>query len=90
MFVDGENVSDLIPEDLRTSSMNIYGTYSSWHFENWMEVFDDYRDGLEYNEWIEENKSWLDKITTDKDTQELIFQAIQAQDFRYCSCGGCI
>ena len=88
--IDGKDVSDKIPEYLRSSSMNTFGTYQSWHFKNWSEVFENYRDGLEMKDWIEENKKWLDAITTNEDTQKLIFCAIQEQDFRIGSCGGCI
>lgn len=31
------------------------GTYSEWHFEDWMEVFEDYEDGLCFDEWIKSN-----------------------------------
>lgn len=88
--INGKNVSDLIPEELRESEMNTYGTYESWHFENWMEVFEDYEDGLDCDEWIEENKYWLDTITEDLNTQMEIYHAINKQDWRAGSCGGCI
>lgn len=88
--VDGKNVSKKIPDDLRESSMNTYGTYQSWHFEDWMEVFEDYEDGLDCEEWIKENDEWLSEITTDYSIKEQIFIAIQSKDFRHGSCGGCI
>lgn len=88
--VNGKNVSDLIPDELRRSCMNTYGTYEEWHFENWVEVFEDYEDGLMCDEWIAENKYWLDIITDDIDTQVEIFNAINEQDWRSGSCGGCI
>lgn len=88
--VNGKDVSKKIPEDLRNSSMNTYGTYQSWHFENWLEVFEDYTDGLECEEWIEANKEWLDNISTDISIQKEIFYAISENDFRSGSCGGCI
>ena len=88
--VDGKNVSKKIPDDLRESSMNTYGIYQSWHFEDWMEVFEDYEDGLDCEEWIEENDEWLSEITTDYSIKEQIFTAIQSEDFRSGSCGGCI
>ena len=49
-----------------------------------------YYDGLKQDEWIESNKYWLDEITTDIDVQYQIFKAINEQDFRPNSCGGCI
>ena len=88
--VDGNNVSGLIPKELRHDEMKTYGTYQSWHFENWMEVFEDYEDGLVCDEWIAENKYWLDTITNDLDIQEEIYYAINKQDWRAGSCGGCI
>lgn len=90
LIVDGRNVSDYIPDELRNSSMNTFGVYSSWHFEGWMEVFDDYTDGLMCDEWIEANKYWLDNITRDYVAQVEIFNAINKEDFRSGSCGGCI
>lgn len=90
LIVNGKNVSGLIPKELRHGEMNTYGTYQSWHFEKWMEVFEDYEDGLDYDEWIEENKYWLDTITEDYDAQMEIFYAINKQDWRAGSCGGCI
>ena len=89
--VGGVNVSDKIPEDLQRSPMNTYGTYTSQHFnEEWLEVFENYTDGLHEKEWLKEKKSWLDTITTDSDVQKEIFFAIQEQNFRIGSCGGCI
>lgn len=88
--VNGKDVSDLIPKELRRSEMNTYGTYEEWHFENWLEVFEDYEDGLDCDEWIAENKYWLDTITDDINVQTEIFNAISEEDFRHGSCGGCI
>lgn len=88
--VNGVDVSMYIPDELRTSPMNTYGTYEEWHFENWEEVWEDYEDGLMLDEWIVENKYWLDTITDDIDVQEEIFIAINVSDWRHGSCGGCV
>lgn len=88
--VNNKDVSNLIPKELQTSSMNTFGTYSSWHFENWKEVFEDYEDGLDCFDWINKNKEWLNKISTDLWIQEEIYYAIRSEDFRAGSCGGCI
>lgn len=88
--INGKDVSTKIPEELRRSSMGTRGTYSSWHFENWSEVFEDYEDGLDCDEWINENVYWLDTITDDSSVQKEIYYAINANDFREGSCGGCI
>lgn len=89
--VNGKDVSKKIPKDLRESPMNTYGTYQSWHFnDDWLEEFEDYEDGLECDEWIEDNKEWLDSISTDISIQKEIFYAINENNFRSGSCGGCI
>jgi hypothetical protein len=91
LIVNGKDVSMFIPEELKESSMYTYGTYQSWHFnDDWMEEFEDYDNGLDCEDWIEENKYWLDTITEDLKIQEEIFYAINEQDFRTGSCGGCI
>ena len=90
LIVDGNDVSNKIPKKLRESSMNTYGTYQSWHFEDWLEVFEDYSDGLNCEDWIRENDYWLKEITDNNDTKILIYNAINEQDFRIGSCGGCI
>lgn len=88
--VDGKNVSHLIPEEIRNDPMYTYKEYASWHFENWDEIFEYYECGLREDEWIEKNKSWLDKITTDLNVQKEIFTEINKYDWQYNSCGGCI
>ncbi len=90
LYKDGEDISDMIPEELRDSEMNTFGNYSSWHFEDWDEVWDSYEDGLDGPDWISENDEWLSKITSDYQEKMEIFYAIQAEDWRHGSCGGCI
>lgn len=91
LIVDGKDVSDKIPNNLRNSEMNTYGSYQSWHFdENYSEVFENYHDGLECDEWIKANKDWIDTISTDYGVQVDIFHAINASDWRHGSCIGCI
>lgn len=88
--VNGVDVTCYIPIELRKSPMETLGEYQSWHFENWIEVFESYVDGLSCHEWIEKNKNWLDIITDDIEVQMEIFNAINAKDWRHGECGGCI
>lgn len=90
LIVDGEDVSDMIPEDLRDKPMNTFGTYSTWYFNDWVEEFDSYEDGLTCEDWIRENDYWLSDITDNHETKEQIYYAINGEDFRTGSCGGCI
>lgn len=89
--VNNKDVSHLIPEELRNEPMNTYRTYQCWHFnDNWEEKWDSYKDGLFCDEWIKENKEWLNKISTDHSAQAEIYEVINSQDWRYGECGGCI
>lgn len=89
--VDGKDVSEKIPESLRKDSMYTYGTYQYWYIDkDGDEIFEDYEDGFKCEEWIEEHKDWLDRISTDHSIQVDIFHAIRASDWREGSCGGCI
>lgn len=90
LVVNAEDVSDKIPKELKYCSMNTYGTYQNWHFEDWLEVFDSYDDGLDCEDWVASNKWWLNNITTNLEVQKEIYYAINSQDFRSGSCGGCV
>ena len=86
LFIGGINYSHMIPENLRTSHMNTAGTYQEWHFVDWVEQFEDYEDGLEFEEWIAENP-WVHDLPASLFD---IYLAFQAEDFRPGECGGCI
>lgn len=78
-----------LPDDVVNSSMGTEGEYQSWHFEDWVEVFDHYHNGIGFTEWLHENP-WASEITSEtKELQEL-FSKIQDNDWRHGSCGGCI
>lgn len=78
-----------LPEDLKKSPMGTFGTYSTWHFENWNEVFDDYDDGLDFDEWIVANP-WAAEIAPTVPDQQELYLKISDKDWRHNSCGGCI
>ena len=88
--VNNQNVTEMIPISLQTNEMNTYGTYQRWYFKNWLEDFESYTDGLNEDEWIAANDYWLNNITDDYSVKVEIFKAIQSEDFRTGSCGGCI
>lgn len=90
--VNGENVSDKIPDKIRKNSpMRTYGSYISWYFnKHWDLKYTLYADGLDEQEWIEENDYWLNNITDNMKIKREIYEAIQNEDFRMKTCGGCI
>ena len=86
----------ILPEDERECDKGTYGEYSSWHFEDWSEVFDSYEDGLKFPEWVKENGRWVDvmfhrhNIEKSEANYLELFEAFQENDWRSNSCGGCI
>lgn len=91
LTVNGVDVSDKIPADLRKKPMNTCKAYSRWYFaEDWDVRWVNHMAGVPCGAWIEANKHWLDTITTDAGVQAEIFHAINAEDWRHGSCGGCI
>lgn len=91
LFVCGEDVSEKIPDRLRRTHMNTFGSYPQFHFEDgWNEVWESVVDGLEVSDWIASNNEWLSTITGSDETKRMIYYAIQEEDWRHCSCGGCI
>lgn len=91
LLVNGVNVSDQIPEDLREDPMDTRKTYTACYYDYEIhdETYREYEYGLDCRAWIEKNKSWLDKITTDDNVQIQIYEAFRAKDWRW-GCGGCI
>ena len=81
-----------------TEYMETSGTYSSWHFEDWSEVFEDYYEGGEHGKcWFETGQGkklagLLKDNGFDLNDVELeeLYEKISDQDWRSGSCGGCI
>lgn len=91
LYIDGKNFTKKIPKRLRTDSMNTLGEYRGWTWGgDYGEEWYTYKDGLGKTEWITDNENWLSKITDDVEIWSEIYDAIQEQDFRMNSCGGCI
>ena len=89
--INGEDKSDLIPENRRNTHMDTYGTYEKWYFgDNYDEIWESYKNGLKCDEWITKNKYWLNNISANEEVQKQLYEAFQANDWRYSSCGGCI
>lgn len=87
---DYDDISNLIPEELRYEPMYTVGSYNSWYFdENYCEQFETYTNGLDFEDWCIENEYWIHLICDPKDYKSL-FEAFNEHDWRYESCGGCI
>ena len=92
LWIDGVDYSDKIPKALRKNThMDTFGHYEQWAFdEEFSEVWETYEEGLEVDEWIETNWSWLLEITTEEELMKSIYYAFQKVDWRHGQCGGCI
>ncbi|OUC52456.1 hypothetical protein B7939_00595 [Eggerthia catenaformis] len=90
LYKNEKDISHLIPDKLREKTMYTFGKYQSWHFEDWIEVFEDYYHGMKCDEWIDKNRYWLDAICDYETDYKRVFKAFQKSDFRTNSCGGCI
>ena len=87
LTICGIDWSNTIPANKRFSHMNTAGTYQEqWFDDDMHEQFGDYKDGLEFDEWIAENP-WVMLLPA---APQDVFYAIQAQDFRPGEYGGCI
>ena len=84
LICDGIDYSELIP--FRDSCANTEGGFTERSLSG--EKY--YYDGLDKYGWIEENKTWLNKISTNPKDHVLIFEAFQDNDWRPGCCGGCI
>lgn len=93
ILINGKALS--IPQSLSNEPMRTYGTYEEL-IDYATEEFETYRDGFEYEEWIKENRYWIDKGLLDlniKPSESLyrdLYEKINEEDWRYNSCGGCI
>ena len=86
---DGVDASAYIPNRKRTEPMRAYGTFYQCLFDEdpsgcWTQV----SDGLQFDEWVKENP-WIEKICSDEKEKLDLYLAIQREDWRYGSCGGC-
>ncbi len=71
--IDGKDVSNKIPKELRNKPMDTYNIYERvWLGKDWSEEWERYEDGLDPLGWIKENEYWLNNITTDSFEQEEI------------------
>ena len=87
--IDGEKVE--LPEEIRNSDMNTYGTYDCWSFgDDYLEEWDSYENGLEFPQWIHDNLWWVADLHLTPTEQEELYNQINEQDWRPGSCGGCI
>lgn len=92
LWIDGVDYSEKIPKTLRKNThMDTWGVYERWVFDkDFYEVWETYEEGLEVDEWIETNSSWLIEITTEEEPMKDIYYAFQEKDWRHGQCGGCI
>lgn len=91
--IDGIDVSDKIPEDIRVGNMETENNYSYFYYN------EDEKDpiraeynkrGLDESEWIKKNDYWLNDITTNMEIKQEIYREIQMKNITGCGdCMGC-
>lgn len=86
-----QGITIVLPEPHAINDMNTRGNFS-WMFPD----EDEFIEGLAFPEWLEVNVDWLLElfqkynIPTDPHHFECFYQAVNQQDWRCSSCGGCI
>ncbi len=91
LYLDGVDVSDVIPQILRISPMGTRKEYAAVRFdENCNETYEYYWDGLSAKKWIRKNLYWVTKICKTWGEAFELYHAINDADWRHSSCGGCL
>ena len=92
--VDGEDCRYLLPfanDDGFDLPADTEGTYERWEMDSEGEKeWYHYEDGLDIDEWIDQNREWLETITLNEEAWDDIFFAFQGEDWRFQECGGCV
>ena len=87
--VGGEKVE--LPDEVRTRNMGTNDVYCKWHFgEDGREEWDEYEGGLDFEPWLEQNAWWVSRLCLSPAEERALYDAINEQDWRHMSCGGCI
>lgn len=80
-----------LDEVRRVEDLGTHGIYSYIFPDD-----EDYAEGYHEDEWIEKNKEWLTPLFTkyqipaDEAHMRWFYQAVNPQDWRCGSCGGCL
>lgn len=85
--IDGKRVAD---PPFQGEPAGTFGVYSYWYFDDWVEDFGEYEDGMSKGDWFDENFVWLKKVDPSGEKWDELYEAFQREDWRYGSCGGCI
>lgn len=85
--IDGKRVND---PPFQGEPAGTFGVYESWYFDDWIEKFEEYEDGMSKEDWFDENFVWLKKVDPSGEKWDELYEAFQNEDWRYGSCGGCI
>ena len=92
--VDGKDYRYLLPfanDDGFDLPADTFGTYECWDMDSdgereWFH----YENGLDIEDWIDQNREWLMIISPHEEEWDDIFYAFQEHDWRFKECGGCV
>ena len=89
LYRDGAKINVEIPFAKLPAATK--GCYQGFYFDDkWNCFWYDYIDGMDYPDWSNHFFDFLKSITTDMAEWKDIYRAFQKNDWRFCSCGGCI
>lgn len=92
--VDGKDYRYLLPfanDDGVDLPADTFGTYECWDMDSEGErEWYHFENGLDIEDWIDQNREWLEVITPHENEWDDIFYAFQEHDWRFKECGGCV
>lgn len=89
------NVDGIPLTGIGNGNFKTYGNYHRWYFVDWSDEWDRYEDGEEFEVWDWSRNGLKDSlerhgIEVTKELMLELYKAIQMEDWRSNSCGGCI
>lgn len=85
LYKNNEDITFMMPTDLRTLPAFTYGEYPVWEeyaYAEFAYVPQFVTDGYRVPEWIQENRTWLDLIVDDDMDYLYLYEAFHKNDFR--------
>lgn len=86
LTVDGNDYSELIPDRDDRHEISTKGFVEDWVYDGEDENYTELDEGLDQDEWIEENLEWLSKISMNLRILRKIYEAFQEAEWGENAC----